>query len=104
MAGFEQHGFFYGNNFLSTTIGRCRSQFLTSSYGRTRPHIHLHYHRRGCFGTAALAFFWLWNKVKELEKRLNEGNSRFDRMDAELKEINKSLGIIIGKVGHDASP
>ena len=29
---------------------------------------------------------------------MNEGNSRFDRMDAELKEINKSLGIIIGKV------
>lgn len=53
----------------------------------------------GVLGTpAALAFFWLWNKVKELDKRLDEGNSRFDRMDAELKEINKSLGIIIGKV------
>ena len=51
----------------------------------------------GVLGTpAALAFFWLWNKVKELEKRLNEGNTRFDKMDAELKEINKSLGIIIG--------
>lgn len=53
----------------------------------------------GVLGTpAALAFFWLWNKVKELEKRLEEGNTRFDKMDAELKEINKSLGIIIGKV------
>ena len=53
----------------------------------------------GVLGTpAALAFFWLWNKVKELEKRLEEGNTRFGKMDAELKEINKSLGIIIGKV------
>ena len=53
----------------------------------------------GVLGTpAALAFFWLWNKVKELEKRLDEGNSRFNRMDDELKEINKSLNIIIGKV------
>ena len=47
---------------------------------------------------AAIAFFYLWNKVKELEKRLDEGQTRFDRMDAELKEINKSLNIIIGKV------
>lgn len=53
----------------------------------------------GVLGTpAALAFFWLWNKVKELEKRLDQGETRFDRMDAELKEINKSLGVIIGKV------
>lgn len=53
----------------------------------------------GALGTpAALAFFWLWNKVKELEKRLDAGQTRFDRMDAELKEINKSLNIIIGKV------
>lgn len=53
----------------------------------------------GVLGTpSALAFFWLWNKVKELEKRLDEGNSRFNRMDDELKEINKSLNIIIGKV------
>ena len=53
----------------------------------------------GVLGTpAALAFFWLWNKVKELEKRLNEGNTRFDKMEADLKEINKALGILIGKV------
>lgn len=47
---------------------------------------------------AMLLVFWLFNKVKDLEKRLNEGNARFDRMDTELKEINKSLNIIIGKV------
>ena len=53
----------------------------------------------GVLGTpAALAFFWLWNKVKELEKRLDQGETRFDKMDTELKEINKSLNIIIGKV------
>lgn len=53
----------------------------------------------GVLGTpAAIFLYYLYTKVKELEKRLNDGNSRFDRMDAELKEINKSLGIIIGKV------
>lgn len=53
----------------------------------------------GVLGTpAAIAFFYLWNKVKELEKRLDAGQTRFDRMDAELKEINRSLNIIIGKV------
>lgn len=53
----------------------------------------------GVLGTpAAIFLYYLYTKVKELEKRLNDGNTRFDRMDAELKEINKSLGIIIGKV------
>lgn len=53
----------------------------------------------GVLGTpAAIAFFYLWNKVKELEKRLNEGNTRFDKMEADLKEINKALCILIGKV------
>ena len=47
---------------------------------------------------AMLLVFWLYMRVKELEKRLDEGDSRFDRMDAELKEINRSLNIIIGKV------
>lgn len=47
---------------------------------------------------AMLIIFWLFNKVKELEKRLKEGNDHFDKTDAELKEINKSLYIIIGKV------
>jgi hypothetical protein len=47
---------------------------------------------------ALLLVFWLYNKVKELEKRLKEGNDHFEKTDAELKEINKSLYIIIGKV------
>ena len=34
----------------------------------------------GVLGTpAAIAFFYLWNKVKELEKRLDAGQTRFDR-------------------------
>lgn len=51
----------------------------------------------GVLGTpAALAFFWLWNKVKELEKRLNEGSSRFERIEKELKENNGMLRELIG--------
>lgn len=47
---------------------------------------------------AMLLIFWLYNKVKELSKRLDEGNNRFDNLEKEMKEINKSLYIIIGKV------
>ena len=47
---------------------------------------------------AMLLIFWLYIKVKDIEKRLSEGTARFDRMDTELKEINKSLGVIIGEV------
>ena len=45
-----------------------------------------------------LAFGWCYLKIRDLEHRLDEGNARFDKMDSELKEINKSLNIIIGKV------
>lgn len=47
---------------------------------------------------AMLLIFWLYNKVKELSKRLDEGTTRFDNLEKEMKEINKSLYIIIGKV------
>lgn len=47
---------------------------------------------------AMLLIFWLYTRVKELSKRLDEGNSRFDNLEKEMKEINKSLYIIIGKV------
>ena len=47
---------------------------------------------------AMLLVFWLYIKIKDLEKRLNEVNDRFEKTDSELKEINKSLYIIIGKV------
>lgn len=47
---------------------------------------------------AMLLIFWLYTRVNELSKRLDEGNSRFDNLEKEMKEINKSLYIIIGKV------
>lgn len=47
---------------------------------------------------AMLLIFWLYTRVKELSKRLDEGNNRFDNLEKEMKEINKSLYIIIGKV------
>ena len=40
----------------------------------------------------------LEQKCEMLERRLDDGNSRFDRMDAELKAINNSLATIITKV------
>lgn len=40
----------------------------------------------------------LEQKCEMLERRLDDGNSRFDRMDAELKAINNSLTTIITKV------
>ena len=40
----------------------------------------------------------LEQKCAMLEQRLDDGNSRFDRMDDELKAINKSLTTIITKV------
>ena len=47
---------------------------------------------------AMLLISWLYMKVKDLEKRHKEGNDHFEKTDSELKEINKSLYIIIGKV------
>lgn len=47
---------------------------------------------------AMLLIFWLYTRVKDLSKRLDEGNNRFDNLEKEMKEINKSLYIIIGKV------
>ena len=40
----------------------------------------------------------LEQKCEMLERRLDDGNVRFDRMDDELKAINKSLITIITKV------
>lgn len=34
----------------------------------------------------------------ETNKRLAEGDNKFDRVDGEFKEMNKSLGIIVGKL------
>lgn len=40
----------------------------------------------------------LEQKCEFLEDRLGDGDSRFDRMDAELKEMNKNLGNITGQL------
>lgn len=47
---------------------------------------------------AMLLVFWIYNKVKDLERRLGEGNTRFEKLESDLKQINTNLGIIIGKV------
>lgn len=47
---------------------------------------------------ACILVAWLYMKVKELERRLNEGSNRFDKLDTELSKINKSLFTLIGKV------
>lgn len=36
--------------------------------------------------------------VAETNKRLQEGDDKFDRVDSEFKEMNKLLGIIVGKL------
>lgn len=45
---------------------------------------------------AMLLIFWLYNKVKDLEKRMQDGNSRFDRIESELKETNGLLRELLG--------
>lgn len=45
---------------------------------------------------AMLLIFWLYNKVKDLEKRMQDGNSRFDRIERELKETNGLLRELLG--------
>lgn len=47
---------------------------------------------------AMLLIFWLYNKVKDLEKRLQDGNGRFDRIEAELSCVNKTLSEIVGSL------
>lgn len=36
--------------------------------------------------------------ASETNKRLQEGDDKFDRVDGEFKEMNKLLGIIVGKL------
>lgn len=47
---------------------------------------------------AMLLVFWLYNKVKDLEKRLQDGNGRFDRIESELSSVNKTLSEIVGSL------
>ena len=47
---------------------------------------------------ALLLIGWLYYKVKDLEKRLQDGNGRFDRIEAELSSVNKTLSEIVGSL------
>ena len=47
---------------------------------------------------AMLLVFWLYTKVKSLEKRLDDGECRFRGIEDEIKETNKLLYMIIGKM------
>lgn len=47
---------------------------------------------------AMLLVFWLYTKVKSLEKRLDDGEGRFRGIEDEIKETNKLLYMIIGKM------
>lgn len=40
----------------------------------------------------------LESKVSDLEKRLEDGSSRFDRIEDELKSTNKTLSEIVGSL------
>lgn len=40
----------------------------------------------------------LEQKCQFLESRLSDGDSHFDRMDCELKQMNHSLGVITGQL------
>lgn len=40
----------------------------------------------------------LESKVNDLEKRLEDGSSRFDRIEDELKSTNKTLSEIVGSL------
>lgn len=46
---------------------------------------------------AMLLVFWLYNKVKDLERRLNDGNSRFASIEQELKDTNNMLRDLLGQ-------
>lgn len=46
---------------------------------------------------AMLLVFWLYNKVKDLERRLNDGNNRFASIEQELKDTNNMLRDLLGQ-------
>jgi hypothetical protein len=43
---------------------------------------------------AMLLIFWLYNKVKENTKRLEDGERRFHEQEKETDEIKESIGAI----------
>lgn len=47
---------------------------------------------------AMLLVFWMYNRIKDLEKRLNEGNIRFLEIERKLASIAENVSFIRGKI------
>lgn len=45
-----------------------------------------------------IAFGWCFLKIKELQRRLEEGDSRFGEVEKNLSKIDHSLGVIQGQL------
>ena len=45
---------------------------------------------------SALLVFYLYIRIKDLEKRMKEGDERFERVEKELKENNGLLRELVG--------
>ena len=45
-----------------------------------------------------MMFLYLFMEIRDLKRRLEEGDEKFGSIDSELKVTNKSLGIIAGKL------
>lgn len=45
-----------------------------------------------------IAFGWCFLKIKELQRRLEDGDSRFGEVEKNLGKIDHSLGVIQGQL------
>lgn len=48
---------------------------------------------------AMLLVFWMYIRVKDLEKRLNEGNDRFDKLETGMDKLESGMGQIKHDLG-----
>ncbi len=48
---------------------------------------------------AMLLVFWLFIRIKDLEKRMNEGNDRFDKIEDGMDKIENSMSEIKHQLG-----
>lgn len=45
-----------------------------------------------------IAFGWCFLKIRELQSRMEDGNSRFGEIEKNLSKIDHSLGVIQGQL------
>lgn len=45
-----------------------------------------------------IAFGWAFLKIRELQSRMEDGNSRFGEIEKNLSKIDHSLGVIQGQL------